>query len=342
MGEWLSTGNAVTADEYQDVPATTIAQPREAKRRRPGRGRLRCILGILLFGGLLAATRLSQLWLSFDVLSHFTLHFAILVAVFTVGYFMPFGRVLTAFVLALLSFAGIGAYAHYVSESTHVLGVLQPGEQPLRLMTFNTRLQSENSEALVNEIRRLDPDVATLIEFGENKRVVLNQLKSDYPYSVDCAGVRFCNLAIISKTPILSSEFKGIWKGPPLIRATLGGRLSGVSVIGMHSIRAPHVRAQFSQMSELAEYINQGGKFVIMGDWNATPFARLLAIFSDRTGLRRLTSLPSWPGYVEMPQLAIDHIFVSPEIRLLEESRIGRRSGSDHYPVAVTVAVPPR
>jgi endonuclease/exonuclease/phosphatase (EEP) superfamily protein YafD len=338
LGEWAFT---VTADEYQDVPGATIAQPRDTRKRRQSRGRLRCTLGILLFASLLAATRLSQLWLAFDVLNHFTLHFGILAAAFTIGYFMPFGRVLTAFVLALLSFAGIGAYAHYTSEHARILGIVQPGEQVLRLMTFNTRLQSENSEALINEIRRLDPDVATLVEFGENKRVVLNRLKSAYPYSVDCAGVRFCNLVIISKVPILSSEFKGIWRGPPLIRATLGGRLSGLNVIGVHSIRAPHVRAQFSQMSELAEFINQGGKFVIMGDWNATPFSRLLAIFADRTGLRRLTSLPTWPGLVEMPQLAIDHVFVSSDIRLLEEPRIGRRSGSDHYPVAVTVAVPP-
>jgi endonuclease/exonuclease/phosphatase family metal-dependent hydrolase len=41
-----------------------------------------------------------------------------------------------------------------------------------------------------------------------------------------------------------------------------------------------------------------------------------------------------------MPQLAIDHVFVSPQLRVLEEPRIGRRSGSDHYPVTVTVAVP--
>lgn len=333
----------MTTDEYEDIPRTTIAQPLpHAKRRRrsPGRGRLRCMLGIIVFGGLLFATRLSQLWLSFDVLSHFTLHFAILAAAFLIGYFMPFARVLTALVLALISFAGIGAYAHYASDNASAVGTLQPGEKELRLLTFNTRILSNNTEAIVAEIRRLNPDVATLIEFGENKLVALDLLKQAYPYSVDCADVRYCHFAIISKVPISSSEAKGIWKGPPLIRATLGGRLSGLNIIGVHAIRAPHVRAQFAQMSELADYINQNGKFVVMGDLNATPFARLLTIFSERTGLRRLTFLPTWPGHVEMPQLAIDHIFVSPQIRVLQEPRIGKRSGSDHYPVTVTVAVP--
>jgi endonuclease/exonuclease/phosphatase (EEP) superfamily protein YafD len=328
-------------DDYEDIPRTAIAQPQQqvTPRRRPNRGRLRCILGLLVFGGLLIATRFSQLWLSFDVLNHFTLHFAILTVAFAIGYFMPFARVFTAIVLSLFGFAGIGAYAQFRSADVHVIGTAQPGEEQLRLLTFNTRLVNDDTEQIVSEIRRLEPDVAVLIEFGENKRVALDLLKKEYPYTADCAQTRYCHFAIISKIPIVSSEAKGIWKGPPLIRATLGGRVSGLNIVGVHTIRAPHVRAQFIQMSELADYVNQNGKFVVMGDLNATPFARVLSIFSERTGLRRLTSIPSWPGYLEMPQLAIDHIFVSPQIRLLEEARIGKRSGSDHYPVTVKVAV---
>ena len=53
----------------------------------------------MIFGGLLVATRFSHLWSSFDVLSHFTLHFAILTIAFAVAYFMPIGRVLTAIIL---------------------------------------------------------------------------------------------------------------------------------------------------------------------------------------------------------------------------------------------------
>jgi endonuclease/exonuclease/phosphatase (EEP) superfamily protein YafD len=334
----------VTADDYEDITQNPMAAPLPeiAPRARSSRGKLRCILGVLLFASLLAATRLSQLWLSFDVLSHFTLHFAILTIAFAIGYFMPFGRVLTAILISLVAFVGIGAYAQYVSEIPRTLGPVRAGEQQLRLMTFNTRLLNDDAEAIVSEVRRLDPDVATLVELGENKKVAFDLLKHDYPYSTECLAERFCHLAILSKVPIVSSEAKGLWKGPPLIRATLGGAYAGLNVIGVHTIRAPHVRAQFFQMGELADYLDQlQGQFVVMGDFNATPFARLLKIFTERTGLRRLTALPSWPGQAELPQLAIDHVFVSRKIRLLQEPRIGRRSGSDHYPVAVTVAMPP-
>jgi endonuclease/exonuclease/phosphatase (EEP) superfamily protein YafD len=277
----------VTADEYEDIAQNPMAAPLPeiAPRARSSRGKLRCILGVLLFASLLAATRLSQLWLSFDVLSHFTLHFAILTIAFAIGYFMPFGRVLTAILVSLVAFVGIGAYAQYVSEIPRTLGPVRAGEQQLRLMTFNTRLLNDDAEAIVAEVRRLDPDVATLVELGENKKVAFDLLKHNYPYSVECIAERFCHLAIISKVPIVSSEAKGLWKGPPLIRATLGGAYAGLNVIGVHTIRAPHVRAQFFQMGELADYMDQlQGQFVVMGDFNATPFARLLKIFTERTG----------------------------------------------------------
>jgi endonuclease/exonuclease/phosphatase (EEP) superfamily protein YafD len=111
--------------------------------------------------------------------------------------------------------------------------------------------------------------------------------------------------------------------------------------VGVHTIRTPYVRAQFGQMRELANYLNAySGALMVVGDFNATPYARVLSLFSERTNLRRITSIPTWPGHVELPQLAIDHIFVSSGPRVLEEARIGKRAGSDHYPVSALLAVP--
>ncbi len=77
-----------------------------------------------------------------------------------------------------------------------------------------------------------------------------------------------------------------------------------------------------------------------MGDFNATLFSRLITEFSKETHLRRLTSIPSWPALAELPQFGIDHIFVSHDVRQLEQARIGKHAGSDHYPVIVSIAVP--
>src|SRR5262245_37720006 len=208
-------------------------------------------------------------------------------------------------------------------------------------MSFNSRYTKDNTDAIIREFRRIDPDVAVLIELSEGKRNVLQQLRNKYPYHVDCIGTPYCHFAILSKAPITSSESKGVWDGPPLISATLGGQYAGVHVVGVHSIRTPYIRAQFAQMRELASYLNIfTGPLFVVGDFNATPFARVLGLFAERTGLRRVTFLPTWPGQVELPQLAIDHIFLSAGVRVLEAAKIGQRAGSDHYPVTVLTSVP--
>jgi endonuclease/exonuclease/phosphatase (EEP) superfamily protein YafD len=82
------------------------------------------------------------------------------------------------------------------------------------------------------------------------------------------------------------------------------------------------------------------GPLVVAGDFNATPWSLHLATFERLTGLTRLTGLPSWPARgLGLPQVAIDHIFVSSGMRPLGSATTLDASGSDHLPVRVTLAV---
>jgi endonuclease/exonuclease/phosphatase (EEP) superfamily protein YafD len=78
----------------------------------------------------------------------------------------------------------------------------------------------------------------------------------------------------------------------------------------------------------------------VMGDFNATPFSRMLTSLQEATGMSRLTELPTWPAWFGLPQVAIDHIFVSEGIRPVTGEEIGNPSGSDHFPIAMTLAIP--
>jgi endonuclease/exonuclease/phosphatase family metal-dependent hydrolase len=55
--------------------------------------------------------------------------------------------------------------------------------------------------------------------------------------------------------------------------------------------------------------------------------------------MNRLTRLPTWPSTIEVPQLAIDHVFASQGIRVLAPQQIGKAAGSDHYPIVMTLGV---
>ena len=147
-------------------------------------------------------------------------------------------------------------------------------------------------------------------------------------------------MAVLAKFPIAEHEGHVLWRGPPVIRAIFGPELGRLSVFGVHSTRFPHQRSQLIQMIELAKYVDRSpGERVVMGDFNATPYSRLLQTFQRNSGLNRLTYLPTWPAALHLPQIDIDHIFVSSGLEPKGRARIGKSAGSDHYPVVSTVTI---
>jgi endonuclease/exonuclease/phosphatase (EEP) superfamily protein YafD len=171
---------------------------------------------------------------------------------------------------------------------------------------------------------------------------VLPLLASTYPYINSCDDGRFCDMAILSKYPIADLDGRGEWIGPPYIRVTLGGEMAGITVFGVHTTRFPHSRAQLKQTRELVKYLEGfPGNVIVMGDFNATPFSRVTRTIEEGAGLMRLTELPTWPTHVQVPQLAIDHIFASKSFRVVADQQIGNAAGSDHYPILITVAFKP-
>lgn len=326
-------------DAGHPAPDRASHEPGARKRRR--RGRLACGLGLVLSCLGLILGRLADLWIGFDVFAQFTAHFALGAVAFVAGLVMPRARVLTALVVMLAGLLGLGLWPHYVSEEAAAIAEARAGERRVRLMTFNTLFDNARIDEIAAEVERIDADIVTLLEIGPAKRPMLERLKARYPHRADCLSEDYCNLVILSKFPIVNSEARVGWDGPPVIRATFGPELGGLSVFGVHTIRFPHQRAQYKQITELAKLLeNFLGNRAVMGDFNATPYSRIVRTLEERTGLHRLSHLPTWPARLKLPQLAIDHIFVSTLIRTLEPARIGRNAGSDHYPVIVTVAVP--
>jgi len=127
----------------------------------------------------------------------------------------------------------------------------------------------------------------------------------------------------------------------PQIVARFGPELSGLTVVGLHLARPPAVDLQVRQAAEATPVIAAAGApVVVAGDFNATPFSVVTRTFAHDAGLRRVTSLPSWPSFVRLPQVAIDHIFVSPDVAVTGV-RLGEPGGSDHYPVIADLVLPP-
>lgn len=317
-------------------PAAADAKPKPKQHRDWSGAALALLVGVL---GLIFA-RLGHLWIAFDVASQFSVQFLFLVLAAVLGMASPRMKGLVATIFLAIFVVGYALWPHLVSTGEVKTTALAAGEQQLKVASFNTYANNHDYQGIVNSVLAMDADVVTLIEMEQGKVGVLAALKQKYPYQFDCSIVHSCHLAIISKYPLSDMESQALWEGPPYIRASLGPQFGGLTLFGVHTTRFPHSRAQFKQVNALVKLVEAlPGRVVMMGDFNSTPFSRINQTVSIGLGFTRLTQLPTWPATVGFPQLAIDHIFVSPGIRAISEERIGDSAGSDHFPISIVLAI---
>jgi endonuclease/exonuclease/phosphatase (EEP) superfamily protein YafD len=322
-------------------PEQIEAAQAAVKRRRLWIGRAGCMLGLAagLCGLLLG--RMSYLWIAFDIFAQFTVQFMLLTLAFLTGLILPRAKVAFALVMFVGLLAAYGAWPLLGQDNLLSARAGAPAAGSLKVLSFNTWLANSSPQGIAAEVGRIDADVVTLVELDPNNKQLLAALKTRYPYSADCSGGEHCAFAILSKHPIESASKQMIWEGPPYMHAVLGGEFAGLNVFAVHTTRFPHSRAQFRQMKALSGLLQRtAGPKLVMGDFNATPYSRMTGLLESEVGLNRFTSLPSWPAFAGIPQLAIDHVFASEGIAEVEAPRLGDASGSDHFPVYMRLAVP--
>jgi endonuclease/exonuclease/phosphatase (EEP) superfamily protein YafD len=330
--------------ETQTSPATPTASETAPKKRRRRRHWSGTVLGLAVALGGLVAGRLGYLYPLFDLFSQLGLQFMAMAVAFSIAIFMGRYRSVVGVGLTLALLALYAAWPHIVSTPLQAPPYqLQAGEKLLRLVHFNTYKNNDDYDAIAAEVLRLDGDVVTLVETRPAKIAELKKrLAARYPHWAGCDDTLWCNLVIASKHPITAQEARGQWEGPPYAAATLGGEFAGLHVLAVHTIRFPHSRAQFRQYRELVLLLERfPGDVVMAGDFNATPFSRLLGLIETGAGLSLLTDMPTWPTHMHMPQLAIDHVFASKNFRVVGNQQIGNAAGSDHYPIIITLAHKP-
>lgn len=317
------------------------APPKSMKMKPRRKGYTSCMLGLTLALLGLIAGRLGNLWVAFDVFSQFTLQFGFAALAFFIALFSPRAKTFMALLMLVLFAVAYGMWPQYLNRTEQIAAAPLPSEKALKVLSFNTHKSNNDNGAVLAEIKRIDADFVSLLEFAPDKSAILEGLKSQYPFQYNCFENPHCNIAIISKFPIGEFESQMIWEGPPYVRASLGPTFNNLVVYAVHTTRFPYSRAQLMQVTALAARIEQEtGAVLAMGDFNATPYSRVTKSLVDRLGLVRQTNLPTWPAFIGVPQLAIDHIFTSASVRALSEPRIGNAAGSDHFPITMTLAIP--
>lgn len=210
----------------------------------------------------------------------------------------------------------------------------QDSGQAFSVLALNTWHQHGNPQRLEAYLATAPADVVVLSEFGPDKRALLGRLRQVYPFQVDCAAEWPCSLAMLSRLPFEAAGTARIADDmPAFVWARLGGQLT---IIGTHlhrPSRNPWLHEQ--QMSALAQFVRRiDGQVVLTGDLNTSPWSSAYRRLRTVTGLSPASRLlPTWPAWpLAVPQVALDHVFVSPEITVTAVGT-GPAVGSDHLPI---------
>jgi endonuclease/exonuclease/phosphatase (EEP) superfamily protein YafD len=284
------------------------------------------VVGVLPFLAL-------QSWL-FDLFSHFRIQ--LLAAQIGLLGLLALGRKFSWCIAVAVSLVANGyavrSYLLPAAETTSSGHVI-------KVMTVNAWRGNRTFAGLVESIRREAPDVVVVQEYGPRAARGLAPLHSLYPYRFERPREDVWGLALLSRIPLRSAHEFSLG-GSLGVDAVLAMNRGPVRVLGVH-LRSPlSARAateQDAQLEHLAAMARGSSEpVIVLGDFNLTPYSPRFARFKREARLQdtRAGRGPgiSWPSYLPLLGIPIDHCFVSSDWRVLGQRR-QKAFGSDHYPI---------
>jgi endonuclease/exonuclease/phosphatase (EEP) superfamily protein YafD len=239
-----------------------------------------------------------------------------------------------------------------VFNATYVLpwyfgGVAVESAATLKLLHANVFSRNDEYERLFDLIEAEKPDVIFLQEVTENWRDAAANLHSDYPYRHVEAREDNFGIAIFSRLPLDSvTHIDSPPLSYPTIVATMTVNGESLTLINTHPmipLTRSFYEARNHQIQSIADLVNKSiGSMILIGDFNTSPWARPYRELEERTGLRNTRRgfgiRPTWPTFMPLAMIPIDHALVSDNIGVID-TRTGPRIGSDHLPLILTVAL---
>jgi len=272
-------------------------------------------------------------WWVFDLLSNFRLQYVMA------------GLVLTGLGMAAGSWrlaAAAGLFVVILGWTLvpyYVRGEGDGEPEGLGLLSFNVHYQNERHDEVIELIRELAPDILILTEVTRRWMRALEVLEGEYV--LRCAQPREGTFGIAAWTRVgVEAEAEIVEIGgtglPSVVMRLDLPEFRGV-LIGSHPPPPggrQMARDRDTQLAALAELAGElgGGRSVVAGDFNASPWSRGMAPF-DRAGLRdaRLGYgiYGTWRREIPLVAVPIDSAWVGPEVGV-RDVRVLPSCGSDH------------
>lgn len=281
-----------------------------------------------------------------EITTHFKLQYFACALIFGVvfGARRAWRRCAIAGLCLLLS--GSSLIGWYVKPS--VKGDDTPNK-PLRLLLANVLYDNDRYQAVLELVRRENPDLIFFQEFTGSWERETRELRGAYPFGLIETRNGAGGIAALSRLPLRKAEVvdTGNYLGPTLQLELLVSERT-LTIVSAHPPppNASGFDGRNRQLQRLAELMRTLPEpKVLIGDLNATVWSPYLKDFTAQSGLRNARQgfglVPTWPmiWYLWPMQIGIDQCFVSQNLQVLR-LRAGHDVGSDHLPLLVDLATP--
>ncbi|MEE9314618.1 MAG: endonuclease/exonuclease/phosphatase family protein [Rhizobiaceae bacterium] len=306
----------------------------------------RLVFGALKGGAFVLIFTLMLGWLqdyhpAFDSLSHFRLHFAVLLSAASI--FLVLFR---KWKLAVVSLATVLISLWLTIPFLPNFGSNRPDDGTFEnrvpanfsVVQFNMRYNNNDLDAAIKSLRSVDADVYLLQELTNRNLRVFKELKKTHPYQLECISYVVGSVALASRHPFVAggeqncSRFDGVVSAQILVGKTT------LTIASVH-LRWPWPYNQRKQVARLKEPLSRLNKpLILAGDFNAAPWSHVINQIGKITAAKPMAGMVlSWSHRLIKktfgigPTLPIDHIYYKGLIPI--SRKVLAEAGSDHYPI---------
>jgi endonuclease/exonuclease/phosphatase (EEP) superfamily protein YafD len=214
-----------------------------------------------------------------------------------------------------------------------------PG-QNLRILHSNVLTSNRRYSDVISLVKAEQPDIAVFVEVSTSWAKELSVLSEMFPYYSQQQESEKFGSAIYSKLPLENASVKAFSKRRKSLLADVKFQGKIISLILVHPtvpIKQQSFIDRNKQLAAMGEYAAQvKNPLVVVGDFNTTMWSPFYKNMVKTAKLRNARSgfgiLPTWPTFLPLAYIPIDHFLVSKEIGVLK-IRTGRNVGSDHLPL---------
>ncbi|MEG4117516.1 endonuclease/exonuclease/phosphatase family protein [Microcoleus sp. N9_B4] len=220
-----------------------------------------------------------------------------------------------------------------------------PG-QNLRILHSNVLTNNRRYSDVISLVKAEQPDIAVFVEVSRVWAKELAVLSEIFPYSSNLQESERFGSVIYSKLPLENASIKAFSKQRKSLFANVKFQGKIISLILVHPT-VPVKQQSFidrnRQLAALGEYAAQvKNPLIVLGDFNTTMWSPFYKNMVKTAKLRNARSgfgiLPTWPTFMPLAYIPIDHFLVSKEIGVLK-IRTGRNVGSDHLPLITDLVI---